>query len=54
MAKFTITCIHCGAMFQVDIGGNQNGSASKQHTGPGGCGKNTQVYYKNGEIYRTS
>ena len=50
----TITCAHCGGMFQIQLsfGSSGRGSRGYQHSGIKGCGKITQVEVLNGKIIR--
>jgi hypothetical protein len=52
MKKVTITCAHCGGMFQVEIPQSGVQHSTKQHS-MGGCGRNTRVYTNNGNITKT-
>ena len=53
--RTTLVCTHCGGAFSVTLptDGSGIGSCSKQHTGLGGCGKNTKVHYTKGVVDRT-
>ncbi len=52
MTKTTITCAHCGGMFQISIPPTGNSGRGWQHSP--GCMKTTQVYVNNGSIIRTT
>lgn len=50
--KITITCTHCGEMFQVQYNFGGSGTISKQHT-PNGCGKSTKLQFSGGKLTGT-
>jgi hypothetical protein len=51
----TITCAHCGGMFQIQLnmGTTGRGSRGYQHSSSQGCGKMTNVEVHNGLIVKT-
>ncbi len=51
----TITCTHCGGMFQIQLtmGTTGRGSRGYQHSSSQGCGKMTNVEVHNGQIVKT-
>jgi len=53
MKKVTITCAHCGGMFQISIPISGVSSMGHQHT-PGGFQKSTRVYVNAGNITKTT
>lgn len=50
--KITITCAHCGGMFQIEI--DTVGVSARGHQHSPGCLKSTQVYINYGEIVKTT
>ncbi|MDG2343392.1 MAG: hypothetical protein P8L23_02325 [Flavobacteriales bacterium] len=52
MKKVTITCAHCGCMFQISI--SENGVSARRHQHSPGCGKSTNVAINNGNITKTN
>ena len=52
MKTVTITCMHCGGMFQTKIPESGKGSRGHQHSP--GCLKSTQVHHNNGNITKTT
>jgi hypothetical protein len=52
MKKVSITCAHCGKMFQIEIAQSGVQHSGKQHS-MGGCGRITRVYTNNGNITKT-
>jgi hypothetical protein len=52
MKKVTITCAHCGGMFQISI--PTSGVSGRGHQHSPGCMKSTQVYVNNGNITKTT
>jgi len=49
--KTTITCTHCGEMFQVQYNFGGSGEISKQHSP--GCGKSTKLKFSGGKLTGT-
>ena len=47
----SITCAHCGRMFQITYSSG-DGHFTKNHS-PSGCGKNTRIWINQGNIVRT-
>jgi hypothetical protein len=52
MKNVTITCAHCGGMFQISIPTSGVSSRGWQHSP--GCMKTTQVHVNAGNITRTT
>lgn len=52
MKKVTITCAHCGGMFQISI--PESGVSSRGHQHSPGCLKSTKVWQNKGNITKTS